>query len=286
MNILKATKRTTASTGQLNKLRSEGFIPAILYGGKKSNLNISLKKLHLQDLVRTETFMSKVFDLDIDGNPEKVLPRDIAYDPVSDEPIHIDFIRITKGSILTLEIPVKFINSDKSPGLKKGGVLNIVRRKVELKCPTENIPNEIVVDLDNTEINTSLKISSVKLPENVVPTITDRDFVIATVVAPTILVEPEKVEETVAEGEIPAEGATEDSEGAEKTEGDKDKTAKPSDDKAKAASGDKGKTVKPSDDKTKTASDDKGKTAKPSDDKTKAASGDKGKSSNKETKKK
>ena len=261
MNILKATKRTSASTGQLNKLRLEGFIPAILYGGEKSNLSISLKKLHLQDLVRTETFMSKVFDLDIDGNPEKVLPRDIAYDPVSDEPIHVDFIRITKGSILTLEIPVKFINSDKSPGLKKGGVLNIVRRKVELKCPTENIPNEIVVDLDNTEINTSLKISSVKLPENVVPTITDRDFVIATVVAPTILVEPEKVEETVAEGEIPAEGTTEDSEGVAKTEGDKDKTAKPSDDKAKAASGDKGKTVKPSDDKTKTSPTDKGKVA-------------------------
>ena len=261
MNILKATKRTSASTGQLNKLRSEGFIPAILYGGKKSNLNISLKKLHLQDLVRTETFMSKVFDLDIDGNPEKVLPRDIAYDPVSDEPIHIDFIRITKGSILTLEIPVKFINSDKSPGLKKGGVLNIVRRKVELKCPTENIPNEIVVDLDNTEINTSLKISSVKLPENVVPTITDRDFVIATVVAPTILAEPEKVEETVAEGETPAEGATEDSEGAEKTEGDKDKTAKPSDDKAKTATDDKGKTAKPSDDKAKTSPSDKGKVA-------------------------
>ena len=261
MNILKATKRTSASTGQLNKLRSEGFIPAILYGGKKSNLNISLKKLHLQDLVRTETFMSKVFDLDIDGNPEKVLPRDVAYDPVSDEPIHIDFIRITKGSILTLEIPVKFINSDKSPGLKKGGVLNIVRRKVELKCPTENIPNEIVVDLDNAEINTSLKISSVKLPENVVPTITDRDFVIATVVAPTVLVEPEKVEETVAEGEIPAEGATEDSEGAEKTEEDKDKTAKPSDDKTKTSPSDKGKTVKPSDDKTKTSPSDKGKVA-------------------------
>ena len=261
MNILKATKRTSASTGQVNKLRSEGFIPAVLYGGKKSNLNISLKKLHVQDLVRTKTFMSKVFNLDIDGNPEKVLPRDIAYDPVSDEPIHIDFIRITKGSILTLDIPVKFINSDKSPGLKKGGVLNIVRRKVELKCPTENIPDEIVVDLDNTEINTSFKISSVKLPEKVVPTITDRDFVIATVVAPTILVEPEKVEETVAEEKIPAEDTTEDVEGAEKIEGDKDKTAKPSDDKTKTASGNKGKTIKPSDDKAKTSPSDKGKVA-------------------------
>ncbi len=264
MDILKATKRTSSTTGQVNKLRAEGFIPAVLYGGKKSNLNISLKKLHLQDLIRTETFMSKVFDLDIDGNPEKVLPRDISYDPISDEPIHIDFIRITKGSVLTLEIPVKFINSEKSPGLKKGGVLNIVRRKVELKCPTENIPKEIIVDLDNTEINTSLKISSVKLPENVVPTITDRDFVIGTVVAPTVLVEPEKTEEGAAEGEAPAEGVAEGAEGATKTEEGKDKTAKPSEG----------------------ATDGKGKAAKSSEDKGKATPGDKGKTPSKDTKKK
>ena len=267
MNILKATKRTTTSTGQINKLRSDGFVPAVLYGGKKSNLNISLKKLHLQDLIRTETFTSKVFNLDIDGSPEKALPRDISYDPVSDEPIHIDFIRIAKGSVLTLEIPVKFINSEKSPGLKKGGVLNVVRRKVELKCPAENIPQEIIVDLDNIEINTSLKISSVKLPDNVVPTITDRDFVIATVVAPTVLVEPEKVEESTAEGDVPGEGV-EGAEGAAKTEEGKDKAGKPSDDKAKVASGDKSKTNKPSDDKAQ------------------AATGDKSKNTNKETKKK
>ena len=190
--------------------------------------------------------MSKVFDLDIDGTPEKALPRQISYDPVSDEPIHIDFVRIVKNSIITLEIPVKFINTEKSPGLKKGGVLNIVRRKVELKCPIENIPNEIIIDLDNTEINTSLKISSVKLPDKVVPTITDRDFVIATVVAPTILVEPEKTEEATAEGEVPAEGTTEgEAEAATTTEEGKDKTAKPTDDK--------GKTSKPSDDKGKAA---------------------------------
>ena len=250
MNILKATKRTSASTGQVNKLRSDGFVPAVLYGGKKDNLNISLKKLHLRNLLNTKTFLSKVFDLDIDGNSEKALPRDIAYDPISDEPIHIDFIRIIKGSKLILEIPVKFINSDKSPGLKKGGVLNIVRRKIELKCPAENIPDEIVVDLNNTEINSSLKISSVKLPENIVPTITDRDFVIATVAAPTILVEPEKVEETAAEGEVPVEGV----EGAATTE-----EAKPSDEKAKAATGDKGKEAKPSDEKAKATPSDKGK---------------------------
>ena len=250
MNILKATKRTTASTGQINKLRSDGFIPAILYGGKKNNISISLKKLHLRDIIKTETFMSKVVDLDIDGNLEKVLPKDITYDPVSDEPSHIDFMRIVKGSRLVLEVPVKFINYDKSPGLKKGGVLNTVRRKVELKCPAENIPNEIVVNLDNTEIGTSIKISSVKLPENVVPTITDRDFVVATVAAPTILVEPEKTEETTTEGEMPVEGVAED---ATTTEEGKDKSAKPSDDKTKD------KSTKPTDNKEKTASGDKGK---------------------------
>ena len=188
--------------------------------------------------------MSKVFDLDIDGISEKALPRDVAYNPISDEPIHIDFMRITKGSRLTLEIPVKFINSDKSPGLKKGGVLNIVRRKVELKCPAENIPNEIVVDLNNSEIGTSIKISSIKLPEDVFPTITDRDFVVATVVAPTIVVEPEKTEETV-EGEAAAEGAVEAEvkEGAAedevKKEDNKEKTAKSSDDKTKTPQSDK-----------------------------------------------
>ena len=242
MNTIKAKKRTTASTGQVNKLRYDGFIPAVLYGGKENNLNISLNKMHLKDMIKTGTFMSKVFNLDIDGNSEKALPREIAYDPVSDEPIHIDFIRIVKGSSLTLEIPVRFINTDKSPGLKKGGVLNIVRRKVELKCPAENIPDEIIVDLDNIEINTSLKISSVKLPQGVVPVITDRDFVIGTVVAPTVLVEPEKVEETAAEGETPVEGATEDVADAT-TEESKDKSTKTGDDKDKTASSDKSKTA-------------------------------------------
>ncbi len=252
MNNLKAIKRNTKSSGQINKLRSDGFIPAVIYGGKENNLNISLNKIHLKDIIKTETFMSKVFNLDIDGNPEKVLPREIAYDPVSDEPIHIDFIRIIKGSSIILEIPVKFINSDKSPGLKKGAVLNIVRRKVELKCPTENIPDEIIVDLDNTEINTSLKISSVKLPENVIPTISDRDFVIATVAAPTVLVEPEKTEEAPAEGETTTDPATE---GESKEEDGKEKTAKPVDDKNKSTTNEKAKTTQT--DKSQTSSKEK-----------------------------
>ena len=105
MNILKATKRTTVSSGQINKLRSDGFIPAILYGGEKNNLNISLKKLHLKDLIKTETFLSKVVNLEIDGDSEKVLPKEISYDPVSDEPLHIDFMRIIKGSKVILVFP-------------------------------------------------------------------------------------------------------------------------------------------------------------------------------------
>ena len=243
MNILKATKRTTISSGQLSKLRHEGFIPAILYGGKENNLNISLKKIQLNDFIQTGAFMSKVFELDIDGKAEKVLPRDIAYDPISDEPIHIDFMRIVKGSKLVLDIPVKFINTEKSPGLKKGGVLNIVRRKVELKCPAENIPTEIIVDLNNIEINTSLKISTAKLPENVFPTIRDRDFVIATVVAPTVLVEPEKTEEE-AEGAAAEEDSAEATpeNATDKKEEGKDKTAKPAEDASKGTSSEKGKT--------------------------------------------
>ena len=233
MSDLKAIKRESTSSGSNNKLRSEGFIPAILYGGKDANQNISISKKEIKNLVNSDTFLSKVLELDIDGKKEKVIPRDVAYNVVSEEPIHIDFMRIVSGKKIILEIPVKFINHPDSPGLKRGGVLNIVRRKVELKCPAENIPDEIIVDLAGTDIGTSIKISSVKLPENVVPTITDRDFVVATVAAPTIIKEPEKpAEETAtegAEGEAPAEGA----EAAAK---DGDSTKK--DDKAKE-SGDK-----------------------------------------------
>ena len=242
MNILKATRRETNSTGQINKLRSEGFVPAILYGGKQNNLKISLKKLHLKNFIKTETFMSKVFDLDIDGASEKALPREVSYDPVSDEPIHIDFIRIVKGSKLVLEIPVRFINSDKSPGLKKGGVLNIVRRKVELKCPTENIPDQLVVDLENKDIGESFKISSIKLPEGVTPTIQGRDFVVATLAAPTIIKEPEKPTEEAAEGAEGAEAISEGAEGETKAaEGDKKEGDKKEPDKDNKNEGEKGK---------------------------------------------
>ena len=242
MSNLKAIKRDNATSGSTNKLRANGFIPAILYGGKDPNQKISIEKKAIRDIINTDNFLSKVLELDIDGKKEKVLPRDVAYHVLSEEPIHIDFMRVVSGKKIILEIPVKFINHPDSPGLKRGGVLNIVRRSVELKCPAENIPNDITIDLAGTDIGTSLKISSVKLPESVVPTITDRDFVIATVAAPTIIKEPEKpTEETAegAEGETPAEGAeaaAKDGDPAKKDEKGKEAAAsdKKSDDKKPA----------------------------------------------------
>ncbi len=245
MSNLKAIKREATSSGSNNKLRSEGLIPAILYGGKDANQNISVEKKDIKNLVNSDTFLSKVLELDIDGKKEKVIPRDVSFNVVSEEPIHIDFMRIVAGKKIILEIPVKFINHPDSPGLKRGGVLNIVRRKVELRCPAENIPDEITIDLTGTDIGTSIKISSVKLTENVFPTITDRDFVIATVASPTVMKEPEKPAEGEAaaestEGEAPAEGseaAAKDTDGVKK------------DDKAKEGADKKPEEKKPAEKK-------------------------------------
>ena len=240
MSNLKAIKREKTSSGSNSKLRADGLIPAILYGGKDPNQNISVEKKAVKNIVNSDTFLSKVLELDIDGKKEKVIPRDVAFHVVSEEPIHIDFMRIITGKKIILEIPVKFINHPDSPGLKRGGVLNIVRRKVELKCPGETIPDDITIDLAGTDIGTSIKISSVKLPENVAPII-DRDFVIATVAAPTVMKEPEKPTEEAAaegaEGDAPAEGAeaaTKDGEVAKKDDKSKDGADKKPEDKKPA----------------------------------------------------
>ena len=221
MNTIEATIRNTKTKGDINSLRIKGDIPAIIYGGSEKNQKISLRKKNIKNLIEKENFLSNIISINLDGKSENVLPKELVWDPITDEPIHIDFLRIVKGSTVVLEIPVKFINNDKSPGLKRGGVLNIVRRKVELKCPAENIPKELIVDLDNLDIGSSIKISSIKLPENVVPTIQGRDFVVATVAAPTIIKEPEKpAEETTEEG---AEGTVEGAEGdAKAADGEKE----------------------------------------------------------------
>ena len=230
MSLIQATIRNTKSKGQIRTLRNSGNVPGIVYGGEIANEKISISKKEVKILIDKENFLSNVISINLDGKEQRVLPRDITFDTISDEPIHIDFLRIVDGAKIILEIPVKFINNELSPGLKRGGVLNIVRRSVKLKCPTENIPTELVVDLDGLDIGSSIKISSINLPENVSPTIQGRDFVIATVAAPTIVKEPEKPAET-AEGEEGAEGveaATSESgdkpaEATDKNESDKTK---------------------------------------------------------------
>ncbi len=222
MSSIQATIRDTKTKGQVNDLRSKGNVPGIVYGGEEPNEKISITTKELKNLINKKNFLSNVISINLDGKEQKVLTRSIAFDSITDEPIHFDLMRIVKGRKIILEIPVKFINNDLSPGLKRGGVLNIVRRKVELRCPAENIPNELVVDLEGLDIGTSIKISSINLPENVTPTIQGRDFVIATVAAPTVVKEPEKPAEG-AEGET-AEGAeAAATEGGEKTstEGEK-----------------------------------------------------------------
>ena len=234
MNSIEATARNTNTKGQVRVLRQKGEVPGIIYGGTEKNQTISLSTKEVKSLIDQENFLSNIISLKIDGKSMNVLPRDVAFDPISDNPIHVDFLRIVKDAKIILEIPVKFINNETCPGLKRGGVLNIVRRKVELKCPTENIPAELVVDLEGLEIGANIKISSINLPENVKPTIQGRDFVIATVAAPTIFKEPEKpAEDETAEGV----------EGAESAEGTEATATEQSEEKAAEAdkAGDKSK---------------------------------------------
>ena len=208
MISLEANIRNTKTKGQLNSLRNTGSVPAVIYGGEAQNETISISKKLLKSLIDKENFLSNIVTLNVDGKPQNVLPREIKYHIISDEPMHVDFLRVVPGVKIRIEVPVQFINHEKSPGLKRGGVLNIVRRKVELRCPSEKIPENLVIDLDGVDIGESFKISSISLETDVVPTIQGRDFVIATLAAPTVMKEPEKpAEAEAAEGEEGAEAA-------------------------------------------------------------------------------
>ena len=220
MNSLDANIRNTKTKGDLSSLRRNGSVPAIIYGGEAQNEKISISKKLLKSLIEKENFLSNIVALNLDGKPQNVLPREIKYDVITDEPIHVDFLRVVPGVKIRIEVPVQFINHEKSPGLKRGGVLNIVRRKIELRCPSEKIPESIVIDLDGIDIGESFKISSINLEADVVPTIQGRDFVIATLAAPTVMKEPEKPAE--AEATEGAEGAEAASDGTKPAaEGDK-----------------------------------------------------------------
>ena len=220
MNSLDANIRNSKTKGDLSSIRNNGGVPAIIYGGEGQNVKVSISKKLLKSLMDKDNFLSNIVTLNVDGKTQNVLPREIKYHIITDEPIHVDFLRVVPGVKIRIEVPVQFINHEKSPGLKRGGVLNIVRRKVELRCPSEKIPENLVIDLDGVEIGESFKISSINLDSEVKPTIQGRDFVIATLAAPTVMKEPEKPAEADAAAEG-AEGAEGDQPAAEAADGDK-----------------------------------------------------------------
>ena len=186
------------SVGSTHSLINKGMIPGIIYGKGSQPTKIALDDKILKKLMESDSFYSTIIDIDINGKIEKILPKQLQYHPVSDKLIHFDFLRVQENTKVNVEIPIEFLNQEKCPGLKKGGVLNTVRRLVELSCNANNIPSKLEFDLIESEIGDAVKISNIELPEGVVPTISDRDFVIATLVPPTVEVET-KTEETTDE---------------------------------------------------------------------------------------
>ena len=211
---LAGTRRERVGKGAARALRREAQLPAVIYGDKKDPIPVSLSYKDVSLLIHGGGFMTTVGTIDIEGEKHQVIARDYQLDPVRDFPMHVDFLRVAKGATLTVNIPVHFENEDIAPGLKAGGVLNVVRHEVELNCPANAIPEALVLDLSTAELGDTLNISSIDLPEGAEPTITDRDFVIATIAAPAALKSDEDVEDgEEAEGEEAAateEAATED----------------------------------------------------------------------------
>ena len=187
ITVLTANTREKVGKGSAREARRQGNIPAVIYGDKKSPISIVLEKKILERQLSTGGFFNTLFDIDINGELSRVLPRDVQLHPVTDVPEHVDFLRVSAATKVSVEVPVEFIGDDVSPGIKSGGVLNVVRYTVEVSCTPDLIPNTLLLDLSNAEIGDSLHISAVNLPEGVTPTISDRDFTIATIVAPTVV---------------------------------------------------------------------------------------------------
>lgn len=197
---LKAEARERVGKGSARDVRRNGKVPAVIYGGKLPPVAIALSYKDVYMKIHGGGFLTTVATIDVNGEKIQVLPKDFQLDPVKDFPMHVDFLRIDRDSVVTVEVPVHFVNEEKSPGLKRGGVLNIVRHEIEFICPANAIPEFITVDLDGTDLGDSIHISAVKLPEGVKPTIGDRDFTIATIAAPAGLRSEGAEEEASEEG--------------------------------------------------------------------------------------
>ncbi|MFO1115805.1 MAG: 50S ribosomal protein L25/general stress protein Ctc [Beijerinckiaceae bacterium] len=182
---LAASVRSGTGKGAARSVRREGRIPAVIYGGGEAPQPISLDRKTATQLIYAGHFLTTIFELDVEGKKERVIPRDYQLDAIKDLPLHVDFLRLKAGSRLRVDVPVHFINVETCPGVKRGGTLNIVRHTVEMLVPADNIPEFITGDLAGFDINDSLHISAFKLPENCTPTIRDRDFTVATIAPPT-----------------------------------------------------------------------------------------------------
>lgn len=204
---LSAEARNQTGKGPAYRARQKGLIPGVMYGGGTEPESVSLDKRTLERLFDTGGFLTTLFDLNVDGAKTRVIPRDVQLDPVTDRVVHVDFMRLPKGSKVRLAIPVHFKGQDVSPGLKRGGVLNIVRHSIEMLCPADNIPNFFIADLSAMDIHDTLHVSAIELPEGAVPVIRDRDFTIASVVAPSTMKEELRVGGAAATGDAAAEGA-------------------------------------------------------------------------------
>lgn len=184
-NTLIVTPRERVGKGTARAARREGLIPAVIYGDTRPPVTINLSYHEIFQKLHRPGFYTTLYDLKVGGKKERVLARDVQFDPVRDTPMHIDFLRIAKGATVTVQVPVSFINDEESPGLKQGGVLNVVRHEIGLVCPADNIPDLLEVDLTGQELGASIHISLVTLPGGVEPEISDRDFTIATIAAPS-----------------------------------------------------------------------------------------------------
>ena len=208
--IVNGNLRNSTGKGSARAARRAGRIPAIIFGDKKETISIDIEEREYKKVMNQSGIFSRLLDLSVDGKSNLVLTKDIQFHPVSENPLHVDFLRIGKGSNINVSVPVSFINEELSPGLKTGGVLNTVRFELELMCPADSIPEKIEINLEGLIVGDSIKISSVNLPDGVSSTITDRDFTIATIAAPTVMSEV-STEET-AETEETEESSETDSE--------------------------------------------------------------------------
>jgi large subunit ribosomal protein L25 len=222
---LKAWARGRSGKGGARAVRREGRIPGILYGDKQDPESIAVDYRAINQQLHTGHFQSTIFVLDVEGKKTRVIPRAVQLDPVRDFPIHVDFLRLGKDALVTVEVPVRFLNDAASPGLKRGGVLNIVRHEIPVRCPADAIPDHFEVDLTGLEIGDSVHISAVKLPEGVKPTITERDFTVATIVG--------RAAEEPVPGAPAAEAAVPGAEGAEAAPAEAAAEEKPKEEKKK-----------------------------------------------------